>query len=136
MKKIDLAIYVGVITALISWGVSVEVRIAKEAEALNLSNRVRAMEELMLPMLIDWKTHVEVKKWQEENIKKVSGAVSKENPTKKPVPGDTSPEKMPRLQPVAYEGEVPDSVKKKVDKWSKGVFERQAADPSQSEALK
>ena len=66
MKKIDLAICVGVITALISWGVSVEVRIAKEAEALNLSNRVRAMEELMLPILIDWKTHVEVKKWQEE----------------------------------------------------------------------
>ena len=122
-QKVDLAIYVGVITALIGWGVSVENRLAKEAEALNLSNRIRAMEELMLPMLIDWKTHKELKKWQQENIEKVRGQVNR--------PGGSKPSP---TKPAAVD-EVPDTVRQNVDKWAQNVFKGQPEKQSQSRRL-
>jgi hypothetical protein len=115
MKKLDYTIIISLAIAVVSWGVSVESRFSKYEEALNLSNRVRAMEELLLPMLIDWKTHKEVKKWQEENIKKIEKEVGK---------SDLKPKIAPSLVPV-FEEEVPPVVKKKVDEWAKGIVESQ-----------
>ena len=75
-----------------------EVRLIREAAALDLANRVKTMEDLMLPMLVDWKTHKEVQKWQEENIKKMrsahsSGTDSSSNSSPNPNPPPTITEK-------------------------------------------
>lgn len=106
ISKAILAVMFAVICSVIGWGVSVESRLAQHAEALNLSNRIRALEELMLPMLIDWKTHKELRKWQKENIDKIRGQVTA---------GDESPV-------VSTPEKVPDAVRRNVDDWARGVF--------------
>ena len=68
-----LAFLAPFVLAVIGWGISVEVRmstsnalidtkVAKMDNALNFSDRVKHIEDLMLPLLVDWKVNQEMKK--------------------------------------------------------------------------
>lgn len=116
--KLNIALVtliIGLVGSIIGWVISVENRLATQAEALQLSNRVRAMEELMLPLLIDWKTHKELEKWKQRNIDKIKGQVDK--PEK---------EKIKEVKAIVSADEVPVPVRRSVDAWAKGVFKGQA----------
>ena len=106
--NVNVAVAIGLAASAVGWAITVENRLATQAEALNLSNRVRAMEELMLPMLIDWKTHKELRKWQQNNIDKIKGEVDKGN--------------KPKAAPLIVDEEVPAAVRHKVDNWARSVF--------------
>jgi hypothetical protein len=82
------------------------------------------MEELILPMLIDWKTHKELKKWQQDNIEKVKGHVKS---------GNNKPETVP-TKPVVSD-EIPASVRNNVDNWAQDVFKGQPEKQSQVRQL-
>ena len=112
---INIALLLVLITSVVGWGVSVESRLAAQAESLQLSNRVRAMEELMLPLLIDWKTHKELEKWKQKNIDKIKGQVDK-----------SEKEKTNEVKAIASDDVIPVPVKRSVDAWAKGVFKGQA----------
>ncbi|MFA5767296.1 MAG: hypothetical protein WC919_05210 [Candidatus Paceibacterota bacterium] len=112
---VNIALLLVLITTVVGWGVSVESRLAAQAESLQLSNRVRAMEELMLPLLIDWKTHKELEKWKQRNIDKIKGQVDK-----------SEKEKTNEVKAIASDDVIPVLVKRSVDAWAKGVFKGQA----------
>jgi hypothetical protein len=112
---VNIALLLVLITTVVGWGVSVESRLAAQAESLQLSNRVRAMEELMLPLLIDWKTHKELEKWKQRNIDKIKGQVDK-----------SEKEKTKAVKAIAADDEIPVPVKRSVDDWARGVFKGQA----------
>lgn len=57
------AVVVFVVAALIGWGVSVEVRLAQHAGVETLSQRIKNIEDLMTPVLVDWKVQLELKKY-------------------------------------------------------------------------
>jgi hypothetical protein len=112
---VNIALLLVLITTVVGWGVSVESRLAAQAESLQLSNRVRAMEELMLPLLIDWKTHKELERWKQKNIDKIKGQVDK-----------SEKEKTNEVKAIASDDAIPIPIKRSVDAWAKGVFKGQA----------
>ena len=64
--KIDwqaAAVVVFIVAALIGWGVTVEVRMAQHAGVEALSQRIKNIEDLMTPVLVDWKVQQELRKY-------------------------------------------------------------------------
>jgi hypothetical protein len=57
------AVVVFIVAALIGWGVSVEVRLAQHAGVETLSQRIKNIEDLMTPVLVDWKVQQELRKY-------------------------------------------------------------------------
>jgi len=58
-----MAVVVFIIAGLVGWSISVEVRMAQHATAEILSQRVKNIEDLMTPMLVDWRVQQELKKY-------------------------------------------------------------------------
>ena len=85
---------VGVITpvilAIVGWGISIESRLGKYESSLELSQRVKNLEDAMLPLLVDWKVEQELKKRLPEPPK-----------------------------PVSTTAKLTDDVKKKADSWAR-----------------
>ena len=71
-----LSILIVILLSVVGWCTSIEVRLAQQAETINLSNRVTNIEDLLFPMLVDWKTHQKIKEWQEKNINAIGNHAS------------------------------------------------------------
>ncbi len=88
-KKFEWSMFtflVPIILAVIGWGISVEVRmsksdvlidakVAKMDSALDFSERVKHIEDMLLPLLVDWKVNQELKKLQSKPMAAVPDKV-------------------------------------------------------------
>lgn len=71
-----VALVVPVLLALIAWGSSVESRLTKHDVTVDLSNRVKNLEDNMVPLLVEYKVAERIKEFEnkqkEESSKKVA----------------------------------------------------------------
>jgi len=58
-----ITVIVFIIAGMIGWSISVEVRIAQHASVETLSQRIKNIEDVMTPVLIDWKVQQELRKY-------------------------------------------------------------------------
>jgi hypothetical protein len=113
------AVVVFIVAALIGWGVSVEVRLAQHAGVEMMSQRIKNIEDLMTPVLVDWKVQQELKKYG------MVPMVAPVPPT--PVPTPVPPTEHPMIgreldlpTPVPSSTEKPDhsQIEKDAQKWA------------------
>lgn len=57
-----MGVIVALIVGVVGWGVSVEVRIAQQSNVESVTKRIKNLEELLVPMLVDWKVNEELEK--------------------------------------------------------------------------
>jgi len=58
-----IAAIVALITSILTWVISVEVRFARQEDINSVTQRIVNIEKLMTPMLVDWKVKQELKKY-------------------------------------------------------------------------
>lgn len=63
---IPTALVVAIVLGVASWGWNLDRRVTACESAANLSGRVSALEEALLPVLVEWKVQTELKKRLED----------------------------------------------------------------------
>ena len=58
-----IAAVVALITSVLTWVISVEVRFAKQSDINSVTQRIENIEQLLTPVLVDWKVKEELKKY-------------------------------------------------------------------------
>ncbi len=111
---------------IISWSISVEVRLsAHQASTIknlnttieSLNQRVKNIEDLMTPMLVDWKVKEELRKL---GIRRSSLT-----------PPSATPAPLPPLPPVPPSTEPPKEIKESAQKWAESQIQQRSIDVQQ-----
>jgi len=73
-----LAIMITALIAVMGWAISVESRLTEYKASMNLNERVKNLEELMVPVLVDYKVKKEMEKLEAERaVRRAASGKSK-----------------------------------------------------------